>query len=43
MNKIKEALIKRFDTHRVIFWYDENQELTELHPLATKSIANDLV
>lgn len=31
MNKIEEALLKRFDTHRVIFWYDEKQELTELY------------
>ena len=29
MNKIKEALLKRFKDHRVIFWYDEKEELTE--------------
>lgn len=29
MNKIEEALINRFETHRVIFWYDEKQELTD--------------
>jgi len=31
MNKIEEVLIKRFEQHRVIFWYDENQELGELY------------
>lgn len=30
MNKIQEALIKRFENHRIIFWYDEKQELTDL-------------
>lgn len=29
MNKISEALIKLFNKHRVIFWYDEKDELTE--------------
>ncbi len=29
MNKIEEALVKRFQTHRVIFWYDEKEELME--------------
>ena len=29
MNKISEALIKLFNKHRVIFWYDEKEELTE--------------
>jgi uncharacterized protein (TIGR02687 family) len=29
MSKIEEALIKRFKDHRVIFWYDEKEELTE--------------
>src|SRR5690606_31154828 len=29
MNKIEEALIKLFGKHRIIFWYDENNELTE--------------
>ncbi len=29
MNKIEEVLINRFQNHRVIFWYDEKQELTE--------------
>lgn len=29
MNKIKEALLKRFESHRIIFWYDEKKELTE--------------
>jgi uncharacterized protein (TIGR02687 family) len=29
MNKIQEALIKRFENHRLIFWYDEKQELME--------------
>lgn len=27
MNKIAEALIKRFETYRIIFWYDEKEEL----------------
>jgi len=27
MSKIAEALIKRFDSHRIIFWYDEKEEL----------------
>lgn len=31
MNKIEEALIKHFTSHRVVFWYDEKQELTELY------------
>lgn len=31
MNKIEETLLKRFESHRVIFWYDEKQELTELY------------
>jgi uncharacterized protein (TIGR02687 family) len=29
MNKIQEALTKRFENHRIIFWYDEKQELME--------------
>ena len=29
MDKIKEALIKRFHEHRIIFWYDEKEELTQ--------------
>jgi uncharacterized protein (TIGR02687 family) len=29
MNNIEEALSKRFKDHRVIFWYDEKEELLE--------------
>ncbi len=29
MNKIEEALIKLFSKHRIVFWYDEHQELRE--------------
>ena len=29
MSKVQEALIKRFENHRIIFWYDEMKELTE--------------
>ncbi len=29
MNKIEEALSKLFTKHRIIFWYDENEELRE--------------
>jgi uncharacterized protein (TIGR02687 family) len=29
MSKIAEALSKRFEEHRVIFWYDEKEELLE--------------
>lgn len=29
MNKIEEALVKRFEEQRVIFWYDEKQEMEE--------------
>jgi len=29
MNKIEEALNKLFNKHRIIFWYDENEELRE--------------
>ena len=29
MNKITEALNKRFQEHRIIFWYDEKEELHE--------------
>lgn len=29
MNKIAEALIKRFETHRIIFWYDEKEEFVD--------------
>lgn len=29
MNKIEEALIKRFQSHRIIFWYDEKGELSD--------------
>ncbi|SNR33945.1 BREX-1 system phosphatase PglZ type A [Lutibacter flavus] len=29
MNNIKEALLKRFESHRIIFWYDEKKELIE--------------
>lgn len=29
MNKIEEALSKLYNTHRIIFWYDENEELKE--------------
>jgi len=31
MNKIEEALTKRFESHRVIFWYDEKREFTDLY------------
>lgn len=30
MNKINEALIKRFEEYRIIFWYDGKQEFTEI-------------
>src|SRR5690606_18789591 len=29
MSKIKEALLRRFENHRIIFWYDEKKELTD--------------
>ncbi len=29
MNKIEEALSKLFDKHRIIFWYDENEQLKQ--------------
>ena len=29
MSKVKEALVKRFESHRIIFWYDEKKELIE--------------
>lgn len=29
MNKIGEALLKLFQNHRIIFWYDEHEELRE--------------
>jgi uncharacterized protein (TIGR02687 family) len=29
MNKIAEALLKRYETHRIIFWYDEKEELLD--------------
>jgi uncharacterized protein (TIGR02687 family) len=29
MSKIKEALEKRFESHRIIFWYDEKKELLD--------------
>ena len=29
MSKVKEVLLKRFESHRIIFWYDEKKELTE--------------
>ena len=29
MNRIEEALIKSFESHRIIFWYDEKEELTD--------------
>ena len=29
MSKVKEALLKRFESHRIIFWYDEKKELIE--------------
>lgn len=29
MNKIEEALSKLFNKHRIIFWYDENEQLKE--------------
>ena len=31
MNKIEESLTKRFESHRVIFWYDEKCEFTDLY------------
>lgn len=31
MNKIEEALVKCFETHRVIFWYDEKEEMQDLY------------
>ncbi len=30
MNQIEQALSKRFERHRVIFWYDEKQDMAEL-------------
>ena len=27
MEKIRQALTKLFDGHRIVFWYDENNEL----------------
>ena len=29
MNKIEDALSKLFNKHRIIFWYDENEQLKE--------------
>lgn len=29
MSKVKEALVKRFGSNRIIFWYDEKEELLE--------------
>jgi uncharacterized protein (TIGR02687 family) len=29
MNKIEEALTKLFNKHRIIFWYDENEQLKD--------------
>ncbi len=29
MNKIQEALAKLFEEYRIVFWYDENKEMTE--------------
>ncbi len=29
MNKIAEALLKRFNNHRIVFWYDEKEELKD--------------
>ncbi len=29
MNRIEEALIQRFEDHRIIFWYDEKEELID--------------
>ena len=29
MDKLTQSLLRLFDTHRIIFWYDENQEMTE--------------
>lgn len=29
MSKIEEALLKRFENHRIIFWYDEKKELAD--------------
>ena len=29
MNKIEEAILNRFGSHRIIFWYDEKKELLE--------------
>lgn len=35
MNKIKEALVKRFESHRIIFWYDEKKELYDQYEAIT--------
>lgn len=44
MNKIEEALSKLYNTHRIIFWYDENEELkTEFDELALESIEKVVV
>lgn len=41
MNKIEEALSKLFDKYRIIFWYDENEELHEqFNELALDGIAS---
>ena len=29
MTKIKEALLKRFEKHRIVFWYDEKADFRE--------------
>jgi uncharacterized protein (TIGR02687 family) len=39
MNKIAEALGKRFEIHRIIFWYDEKEELLDQYEeIALKNI-----
>ncbi|MGI6305539.1 MAG: hypothetical protein ACOXZQ_06665 [Bacteroidales bacterium] len=44
MNKIEEALSKLFDKHRVIFWYDENEQLKqEFNELALEDVQKVIV
>lgn len=44
MNKIEEALLKLFSKHRIVFWYDENEELLEqFEELELKGIEKAIV
>ena len=42
MSKIREALLKRFKNHRIIFWYEAKLELLEQKGVKSNYFGEDL-